>query len=86
MLAILISRQDETCVSAFQGMAVQVPAIEVIKGVQGCDAIVHGLDVFRSVSEGFSAEEADLFFGGELVGHWGVSGGGGVCRGRDGGC
>ena len=45
--------------------------VEVIEGIEGSDAVVHGLDVLGSVSECFSAEEADLFFGGELVGHWG---------------
>ena len=64
MLAILINRQDETCVSGLQGMAIEVASVEVIEGIEGSDAVVHGLDVLGSVSECFSAQEADLFFWG----------------------
>ena len=71
MLAILSCRQDETCVSGLQGMAVEVASVEVIEGIEGGDAVVHGLNVGCTVRQGFSAEEADLLFGGELAGHWG---------------
>ena len=45
-------------------MAVEVTSVQVIKGVQGCDAVIHRLQVFCSIGEGFSAQEADLFFWG----------------------
>ena len=47
-------------------------SVQVIEGIEGSDAVVHGLEVFGSRLDGFSAEEAYLFFWGELVGHWGT--------------
>ena len=46
-------------------------SIEVIEGIKAGDAVGHGLDVFGAVGEGFSAQETDLFFGGEFGGHRG---------------
>ena len=46
-------------------------SVEVVEGIHAEDAVIHGLDVGGAVRQGFSAEEADLLFRREFVGHRG---------------